>query len=62
MTFRLTNGADAGKKTKKKSVHAIARTTLKTSGSKEWWEVPFYFLYMFLIGITPVVNCDKKLV
>jgi hypothetical protein len=49
-------------KKKKKSVHAIARTTLKTSGSKEWWEVPFYFHYMFLIGITPVVNCDKKLV
>jgi hypothetical protein len=43
-------------------VHAIARTTLKTSGSPEWWEVPFYFLYMFLIGNKPVVNCDKKLV
>jgi hypothetical protein len=34
----------------------------KTSGSPEWWEVPFYFLYMFLIGNKPVVNCDKKLV
>jgi hypothetical protein len=61
MTIRLTSGADTGKQIIF-LVHAIARTTLKTSGSPEWWAVPFCFRYMFLIGNKPVVNYDKNLV